>query len=269
MLDSVLGLPLHPLVVHAVVVLLPLAAVGVIVLALVPRWRRTFAPLVLGALVVAAVSAVVATVSGNALAERVGLPAEHQRYGTLLAISAAVLLVVDGGWLLWTRRAERPDSRRKVLGWISAALSVGVLILTVLTGHSGSVSVWGGFVDGSTAAPVPTASLTADPGPTASPTPEPTEASRPADTEATPAPIAADEGYTLEEVAQHATPESCWIVVDQTVYDVTDWIPQHPGGADRIIPLCGTDATSAFGAQHGDAPQPNQQLGRFELGPLA
>lgn len=269
MLDSVLGLPLHPLVVHAVVVLLPLAAVGVIVLALVPKWRRTFTPLVLGALVVAAVSAVVATVSGNALAERVGLPAEHQRYGTLLAIGAAVLLVVAGSWLLWTRRAERRDSRQKVLGWISAALSVGVLVLTVLTGHSGSVSVWGGVVDGSTAAPVPTASLTADPGPTTSPTPESTEASTPADTEATPAPIAAGEGYTLEEVAQHATPESCWIVVDQTVYDVTDWIPQHPGGADRIIPLCGTDATSAFGAQHGDAPQPNQQLSRFELGPLA
>lgn len=73
----------------------------------------------------------------------------------------------------------------------------------------------------------------------------------------------------MADVQEHATPESCWIVVDQTVYDVTDWIPQHPGGGHRIIPLCGTDATSAFGAQHGDAPQPNQQLDRVQLGPLA
>src|SRR5262249_4953858 len=36
------GLPLPPLLVHAVVVLLPLAAVGSIVIAVYPRWRRRF-----------------------------------------------------------------------------------------------------------------------------------------------------------------------------------------------------------------------------------
>ena len=36
------GLPLHPLLVHAVVVLLPLAAVGSIIIAVSPRWRRRF-----------------------------------------------------------------------------------------------------------------------------------------------------------------------------------------------------------------------------------
>ncbi|QUQ68480.1 DUF2231 domain-containing protein [Kutzneria sp. CA-103260] len=36
------GLPLHPLLVHAVVVLLPLAAVGSIVIAVVPKWRRRY-----------------------------------------------------------------------------------------------------------------------------------------------------------------------------------------------------------------------------------
>lgn len=268
MLDSVLGLPLHPLVVHAVVVLLPLAALGVIVLALVPRWRQTFASLVLGALVVAAVSAVVAMVSGNALAERVGLPATHQRYGTTLAISASVLLAVAGTWMLRARRVEKPGRGQKALGWVSAALSVVVLILTVLTGHSGSAAVWGGVMDQPTAAP--SASPTADPTPTASPTATATtEASTPADTGTTPAPEATDEGYTMEEVAQHATAESCWVVIRDTVYDVTDWIPQHPGGANRIIPLCGTDATANFGAQHGDAALPNQRLSEFELGPLS
>lgn len=39
---TVNGLPLHPLLVHAVVVLLPLAAVGSIAIALFPRWRRRY-----------------------------------------------------------------------------------------------------------------------------------------------------------------------------------------------------------------------------------
>src|SRR5688572_3938130 len=42
------GIPLHPLLVHAVVVLLPLAALGSIAIALVPRWRQRYAWPVLG-----------------------------------------------------------------------------------------------------------------------------------------------------------------------------------------------------------------------------
>ena len=43
MFDSFLGLPLHPLVVHGAVVLLPLAALGVIALVLRSAWRERFA----------------------------------------------------------------------------------------------------------------------------------------------------------------------------------------------------------------------------------
>lgn len=51
------GMPLHPLLVHAVVVLLPLAAVGSIVIAVIPKWRRRYwlPVLVLTALGIAAV----------------------------------------------------------------------------------------------------------------------------------------------------------------------------------------------------------------------
>ncbi|MEV4388804.1 DUF2231 domain-containing protein, partial [Micromonospora sp. NPDC049580] len=44
--DTVNGLPLHPLVVHAVVVLLPLAALGVAALAVRPSWRGRYGGLV-------------------------------------------------------------------------------------------------------------------------------------------------------------------------------------------------------------------------------
>ena len=42
MFDLINGLPVHPLVVHAVVVLLPLAALGTIALAVRPAWRRPY-----------------------------------------------------------------------------------------------------------------------------------------------------------------------------------------------------------------------------------
>ena len=44
-IDNLFGLPAHPLVVHAAVVLLPMAAIATVVVAAVPRWRRPYAPL--------------------------------------------------------------------------------------------------------------------------------------------------------------------------------------------------------------------------------
>ena len=68
--DTVTGLPVHPLVVHAVVVLGPLAALLAVTYVVVPRWRVGLRwPLVLLS-VVAAASAFVAEQSGEALEER-------------------------------------------------------------------------------------------------------------------------------------------------------------------------------------------------------
>lgn len=40
--------------------------------------------------------------------------------------------------------------------------------------------------------------------------------------------------YTLEEVAKHKSSDDLWIVIDGNVYDVTDYVEEHPGGADLI-----------------------------------
>lgn len=53
------------------------------------------------------------------------------------------------------------------------------------------------------------------------------------------------QSYTLTEVAQHASSTDCWMIIEGNVYDVTDYIPQHPG-RDRILEGCGTDATDLF-----------------------
>jgi cytochrome b involved in lipid metabolism len=53
------------------------------------------------------------------------------------------------------------------------------------------------------------------------------------------------EPVTRAEVAQHDSREDCWTIIDGNVYDLTSYIPRHPGG-DDILEACGTDGSSLF-----------------------
>lgn len=55
------------------------------------------------------------------------------------------------------------------------------------------------------------------------------------------------------ELAKHNTQADCWISYKGTVYDITNWLPRHPGSADAIAPFCGTaeEFAAAFNGQHG------------------
>ena len=42
--------------------------------------------------------------------------------------------------------------------------------------------------------------------------------------------------YTREEVAKHTTPETrIWVTFRDGVYDITEFVQAHPGGAQRIM----------------------------------
>ena len=56
----------------------------------------------------------------------------------------------------------------------------------------------------------------------------------------------AEASYSLAQVASHASASDCWVVVSGKVYDVTSYASIHPGGAQAITNLCGTDATAVF-----------------------
>ncbi|KAI0787170.1 FMN-dependent dehydrogenase-domain-containing protein [Irpex lacteus] len=51
---------------------------------------------------------------------------------------------------------------------------------------------------------------------------------------------------SYEEVQQHNTRESCWVIIDGQVYDATSVLRWHPAGPDVILQLAGKDATKQF-----------------------
>jgi L-lactate dehydrogenase (cytochrome) len=56
--------------------------------------------------------------------------------------------------------------------------------------------------------------------------------------------------YSLEQVSHHNSKDDCWIVIDDGVYDITDFIPIHPGGKTMIFRVAGQDATEYFHELH-------------------
>jgi acyl-CoA oxidase len=59
--------------------------------------------------------------------------------------------------------------------------------------------------------------------------------------------------FTMEEVSQHNKDRDCWVVLFDKVYNVTQFIVDHPGGKDSIMLFAGQDATEQFDMIHQDS----------------
>ncbi|WP_020577806.1 DUF2231 domain-containing protein [Actinopolymorpha alba] len=162
------GLPLHALIVHAVVVLVPLAALGSVVISLWPAARRRYGWLVVAVTAVAVGSVPLATETGEGLRDRLE-PSEaiarHADLGGELLIFVAPLLVavaVLNALDLYQHRRSRAEgpgamtasrARPRVAGWVrpltvllaatAVLLSVGTTIQVVRIGDAGARAVWG------------------------------------------------------------------------------------------------------------------------------
>ncbi|EIW70925.1 hypothetical protein TREMEDRAFT_28420 [Tremella mesenterica DSM 1558] len=55
---------------------------------------------------------------------------------------------------------------------------------------------------------------------------------------------------SFEEVKKHNKRDDCWVIINGTVYDVTDFLPRHPGGPGIILANSGRDATQIFRPVH-------------------
>ncbi len=229
---SIGDLPAHPLVVHAVVILLPLVALGL----LIGSWKATlFERFHLVAIVstsVTTLAVVVAKSSGDSLSAAVGLPEEHAEWGNNL-VPLALALVGTTILLAFFTVYWRVRILVLVFRPVMAVLSVAAIGMTILVGHSGAESVW---KDQYASAKVPLA-------------------------------LGLDD-YTREEVARHNTATDCWTIVDGFVYDVTSFARRHPGGTENIEKMCGVNASEDYLDEHDGQREPKEWLETLKIGRL-
>lgn len=88
-----------------------------------------------------------------------------------------------------------------------------------------------------------------------------------------------DVSLSKAEVEKHNSASDCWTIIDGSVYDITSYVPRHPGG-DEILRACGADGSTLFnqrqttsgesvgsGSPHSSSAE--SQLEKLKIGKLA
>lgn len=147
------GLPLHPLLVHATVVLTPLTALALAIAALWPAARRRMGLALPIAALIVAVLVPVTILAGESLADLVGrTPAvtRHESLGIML-LPWAIALLPASVLVWWMGRpspaaSHRPRWAAVTVATIAVVVAGVTLVLVVLTGDAGARAVWEGTV---------------------------------------------------------------------------------------------------------------------------
>lgn len=143
------GLPLHPLIVHATVVMIPLAAVTVVLAAVWPRFRHWAGPLPAAIALVGLVLVPLSTSTGETLEKHVARSAVLEKHteladGLLPWMIGLVIAAAIGYGL--HRRSLKGHSTRAALTAAVAALAVvgalGTAVQVARIGHSGAEAAW-------------------------------------------------------------------------------------------------------------------------------
>lgn len=153
---EIAGLPAHILLIHAVVVLAPIAGLAAIVYAAAPRWRSYLAwPLGVLSLGLVPVSLLTAQAGEQLQKARPSsaLIREHAEQGDVLKAVSVVFFVVIAATLvvsyepigrrfafLGSLRTNR--AVRTTLLVVAAAAGAFFIYQSIITGHSGAASVW-------------------------------------------------------------------------------------------------------------------------------
>jgi hypothetical protein len=160
--ESVFGLPVHPLAVHATVVLVPLAALALLAHVLVPAARRRLGVVTPVLALVALVLVPISTASGEDLEHRLPESPLIERHAALadgmlpwalaLAVMAVAVYALDRARLRagdGVQRAGRPRgglAARRWVGLLATVLAVvavaGIGQQVVRVGHSGATATW-------------------------------------------------------------------------------------------------------------------------------
>ena len=145
-LDLVFGLPLHPLVVHGAVVLVPLVAFAALAMSYWPSFSRKYGGPVLILAVVAQLSLFLAKASGEPFQQRLNKDIErHANFGEIAPFTFIPLLVL----LFFRWRMDKSGATvgsakvRRSVSILLALAAILALVYIYLTGHSGAEWVWG------------------------------------------------------------------------------------------------------------------------------
>lgn len=153
-MDTIAGLPAHPLLVHFPIVAIPLAAVLLVIFVLVPSWRSMVNYLMLAMGGAIAVGSLLAASSGESLEERVDETAAVKTHADLggqmeaIGVLFGVALVALALYGLLSRRGTLHLNDR-----LARIAMVGLMVVTVVvgsvtvvwivrTGHTGAKASW-------------------------------------------------------------------------------------------------------------------------------
>lgn len=165
-ISNLAGLPAHPLIVHAVVVLVPLTAIGVLLSAIWPAARNKIGWISLGFATLVLILVPLATGSGESLEERVNetrLVEDHVEMGNFLTPWVIVLFIAAVAVMgfAWYRKrlaasggdeAAGETATATEPGWVKVVAplvivlalvgSIGAIAATAMVGHSGAKATW-------------------------------------------------------------------------------------------------------------------------------
>jgi len=148
---EIMGLPLHPLVVHAVVVLVPLAALGGIVISAWSAARTRYGWLTVAFAFAAAASTLVAQQAGKALAASLPRQSDalqvHMGLGTSLLLWVIILFFGTLSVMIAQRLIDQQNPQGRIAlivgGVVTVVTAVISIVQVIRIGHSGSIAVWG------------------------------------------------------------------------------------------------------------------------------
>lgn len=148
--DLVFGLPVHPLVVHSAVVLVPLVAIAGIAMSYIPSFSRRYGKAVLILAIIAQLALFASKLSGESFEERLGKEVErHAELGEIAPFTFIPLLILL--YLRWRLDREGATTGspaiRRLISILLVISALVALIYIFLTGHSGADSVWGFLKD--------------------------------------------------------------------------------------------------------------------------
>lgn len=217
------GLPLHPLMVHGAVVLLPIASI----LILLHMWSRVkiSRPLVLGTLGIGLVSSVLSNKSGEALSIIVGYPSAHAEAGqrvTLVAVLLLIALVVVGRFRnIFTKST-------------TTLLALALVFATYLAGHTGAESVWKFQLESGKE------SIS----------------------------LSVNQKLDRSAISGKTSRNECWTIIDDKVYDLTQFFFRYPGESNDLLQICGVDGSEIYSQRLEGNKFPRSALDRYQVGRL-